>query len=72
MVKIINIYWPILLIIIFDYFKPSQDSEFPSARFPDAEFIRQFSKRSVRTAKAPTPQNCIIQMINIQLKVLYQ
>lgn len=37
--------------------------------FPGLSLMRSFSIRKIEVATAPDPKACLIQMINIQLKV---
>ena len=56
------------------YFKENEEIEEIVEKkhplFPDVEFIKNFSKKHVKINKAPQAQECIIKMINIQLKVI--
>lgn len=45
-------------------------------KFPGSDVMKSFSVRNIEVRKAPEPKTCIIEMINIQLRVrdqfLYQ
>lgn len=60
---------------IFSFFKKENEENNESTEnklyFPDVEFIKNLSKRYIKMGKSPNPQDCIIKMINIQLKVSY-
>lgn len=38
--------------------------------FPDLKLMRSFGIREIELAEAPDPKICIIEMINIQLRVI--
>lgn len=40
-----------------------------SKKFPGLDYMKSFSLRNLELHKVPSPINCIIEMINIQLKV---
>ena len=40
-----------------------------NAKFPGLEIIKSFAVKNIDIKQAPEPVECIIQMINMQLKV---
>ncbi|CAG2255849.1 unnamed protein product [Mytilus edulis] len=41
----------------------------PYSRFPNADYVKKFKKKKVKYDDYPSPEECIMEMVNYQLKV---
>ena len=67
---IMHLFFLLYLNYILIIFKDDLDENW--VRFPNAEYVKHFKKKKRDKADYPSPDECVLEMVNYQLKVFYR